>query len=248
MAGNDNSPGPTVPLREMQANQAADQARMRANEDSRNESTGRGSMARPGVIGSYKDPKARATQIEDKRSPDATPAKSLVEGVTNEMQRDVDEAKEPLEKAKSYEEILEENDISRSKATAIVDDLLTKGFYEEDIAITSTAYVTLRTRSHSDYRRYLRALEVNAPRYADEQNEIQMRYFIAASLVHFKGRGFEHPEQKIGNERAVETAFGERLSWIETQPERVIGLIALKLHKFDRMIQVVMSEGVIENF
>ena len=143
MAGNTNSPGPSVPLRDMQAQSAAAQQGQPG-------SMAPASMARPGVIGSYKDPKARATQVEDKRAPDNTPAKAMVESVTTEMQRDVDDAKEPLEKAKSYDEILKENDISPAKATAIVDDLLTKGYYEEDIPVTASAYVTLRTRVHAD--------------------------------------------------------------------------------------------------
>ena len=238
MAGNTTSPGPTVSLHEMQSQQST----------AENKNSPPGSMARPSVIGSYKDPRGRTAPVEDKRAPDTTPARAIVDSVADEMQRDVTETKESVEKAKTYEEILKENDISLSKATAIVDDLLTKGYYEEDIPVTSNSYVTLRTRAHSDYRRYLRALEVNSPRYADEQNEIQMRYFIAASLVNFKGQSFEHPEQKIGNESAVEAAFAARLQWIERQPERLITLIALKLHKFDRMIQVVISEGVIENF
>jgi len=206
-----------------------------------------GSMAKSPVIGSYKNPKDKAP-VEDKRAVDVSATKALAEGATSEMTRDVADAEDPIEKSKSYDEILSENDISHIKATAIIDDMLTRGYYEEDIVITKTAFLTLRTRTHADYRRYLRALEMINPRYTDEQREIQMRYFIAASLVSFKGRTFEHPEAKVGNDRVVEKAFEDRLTWISAQPEMVVTLIAVKLNKFDRMIGLVMSEGVVENF
>jgi hypothetical protein len=176
-----------------------------------------------------------------------TPAKALSVGLQEDMQKDVDEKKEATIRAKGYEEVLEEAEIPISKARAIVDDLLTKGYYEEDIQITKSSYVTLRTRTHADYRRYLRAIEAVNPKYIDEQQEIQIRYFLAASIVAFKGHTFAHAKPNA-SENAVEDAFDKRLEWITTQPDTLVNLIAVKLSKFDRMVKVVMSEGVIENF
>jgi hypothetical protein len=204
-------------------------------------------VTKPSIIGSYTNPKEKNTPIEDKRTQDNTPAKTLVEGVTSEMEKDVAEGKDTIEKSKNYRDILIENDIPSVKAASIVDDLLCKGYYEEEIPLTNSTFVTFRTRSHSDYRRYLRALEITNPRYADEQQEIMTRYFIAASLVSFKGKIFDHPEAKVGDP-SVEAAFEQRLAWIEKQPEPLVTLLAVKLHKFDRTVQVVMSEGVVENF
>jgi len=236
MAGNTSTANPNMPM-----------SAQRSSANQEPTASVPGSMAKPAVIGSYKNPKEKM-QVEDKRPVENTPAKELIDGATSEMERDVEDARDPIEKAKSYDEILSENDISRTKATVIIDDLLTRGHYEEDIPITQSVYLTLRTRTHDDYRRYLRALELTNPRFVDEQREIQMRYFIAASLVSFKGQTFEHPVQKVGSDRVIEKAFEARLEWISSQPEVVVTLIAMKLNKFDRMIQVVMSEGVVENF
>jgi len=204
-----------------------------------------GSYSKPGAA--PQTPSTGTQPITEVKKPQETPAKSLVDGAQEEMRRDVSEGKDAAERAKSYDEILSDNDISKSKASAIVDDLLTKGFYQEDIQLTSTAYLTLRTRTHADYRRYLRQVEIDSPRYIDEQHEIQMRYFVAASLVAFKGQEFAHPTHRA-SATEVEELFKKRLDFIEQLPERVVALISSKLAKFDRVVQIVMSEGVVENF
>lgn len=203
------------------------------------------------VIGSYRRPPTAPDganntapepepEIIDKRPKVATPSGSLSEGVQEDLKSSIDRTKEAAEKAKSYKEILSERDIPLSKAHAIVDGMLEKGFYEETLAFTSNTTVTFRTRAHSDYVRYLRALETYNPKFVEEQQEIQIRYFLAASLVAFKGVTFA--------EKDPEKLFDAKLDWIEKQPERLVNLLATKLSKFDVQIQVVMSEGVVENF
>jgi hypothetical protein len=200
-------------------------------------------------IGSYSKPggPSGTPSVTEVKKPQETPAKSLVDGAQEEMRRDVSEGKDAAARAKSYDEILSDNEISKNKASAIVDDLLTKGFYQEDIPLTSSVFLTLRTRTHADYRRYLRQLEIDSPRYIDEQHEIQMRYFVAASLVAYKGQEFAHPSHRA-TQAEIDELFKKRLDFVEGLPERVVALIASKLAKFDRVVQIVMSEGVVENF
>jgi hypothetical protein len=121
--------------------------------------------------------------------------------------------------------------------------MLEKGFYEESVPVTKSVVATFRTRAHADYVRYLRALETYNPKYVEEQQEIQIRYFLAASLVSFKGTVF-----KVAAGEDAEKFFDRKLEWIEAQPETVIRLIAVKLSKFDQQIQTIMSEGIVENF
>jgi hypothetical protein len=199
---------------------------------------------RPPVVGSFKDP-SKKNQNGD--TVVATPASKLAEGVQSDIKKDVEDNKDTVVKAQGYQEILAEAEITIEKAHAIIDDLLTKGYYEEVINITKTTTVTFRTRTQSDYRRYLRAVEVVAPKYVDEQQEIQLRYFLAASLVEFKGQRFDYPKH-TARENEIEDAFEKRMSWIKDQPDSLITLLAVKLSKFDRTVKVVMSEGVIENF
>lgn len=201
------------------------------------------------VIGSYRKPAVASDvrpdamtepQIIDNRLKVESPSRSLTEGVQEDLKSSIDRTKDAAEKAKTYSEILSERDIPLSKAHAIVDAMLEKGFYDETLEVTKAITVTFRTRTQADYIRYLRALEVYNPKFVEEQQEIQIRYFLAASLVAFKGHVFTHTD--------AEKLYELKLAWLEKQPERLVSLLASKLNKFDQRIQVVMSEGVVENF
>lgn len=204
------------------------------------------SMKAP-VIGSYKKPQVPEQEpdleIVDKRQKVETPTTSLSTGVQEDLKESIDRTKQGIEKSKSYEEILSEHGITIQKAHTVVDAMLEKGFYEEPVAITKSVVSTFRTRAHADYVRYLRALEVYNPKYVEEQQEIQIRYFLAASLVSFKGTAFVQ-----GQNEDAEKFFDRKLEWIHAQAEPVIRLLANKLSKFDQQIQTIMSEGVVENF
>lgn len=210
-------------------------------------------MNKAPVIGSYRERPPPATpetnndledlQIVDKRPKVETPSTSLTEGIQNELKDGIERTKQGAEKSKSYEEILAERDVPLSKAHSIVDSMLERGYYEEVLPVTRTSTVTFRTRAHADYIRYVRALESYNPKYVEEQQEIQVRYFLAASLVAFKGHAF-----KMDAKADIEEQFDKKLEWIAKQSETLIRLLATKLSKFDQQIQIVMSEGVVENF
>ncbi len=200
------------------------------------------------VIGSFKRPTANtpdavevAPDIVDKRVKVETPARAMAEGVQDELKDSLDRTKATTEKAKTYDEILSEHDIPLSKAHAVVDAMLEKGYYEETVKVTNTTTATFRTRLHADYIRYLRALETYNPKYVEEQQELQIRFFLAASIVAFKGMVLPKKED-------AEAYFDSKLEWIGKQPEAVIRLLATKLSIFDRQIAIIMSEGVVENF
>jgi hypothetical protein len=203
------------------------------------------------VIGSYSDPDGESPQeikVEDKRKKKETPTSSMAEGITANMRKDLKDAEAVQEKVKDYREILKEAEISEQDASVIVDDMLTKGFYEETYKITKKTSVTFRTRAYSDYIKYTRALEVYNPKYVQEQQEIMARYFLAASLVSYKGITFEHPEDKSDESEEARKAFNDRLSWVTAQPQHLVDVLIRTLRKFDHKVQTVMSEGVIENF
>jgi DNA-directed RNA polymerase specialized sigma54-like protein len=206
------------------------------------------------LIGSYSNPdqsegpkESAVPNIIDKREKTASPATHMHEGIQEDLKQGIEQSTDGIEKAKTYEEILAENDIEKTTAQAIVDAILTEGYYEETLQVTKSSSVTLRTRGYEDYKRYLRALEFINPKYVEEQTEIQIRYFLASSLVAFKGTAFSHAPPDA-EEQEREDAFNVRMVWISRQGERVINLLANKLTKFDRVVSIVMSEGVVENF
>ncbi len=208
-------------------------------------------MTRGPSIGSYQrtGKNVPVPEIVDRRQKVETPASVLSEGIQEDLKDSIEKTEVTAEKVKSYEEILAEKEIPLDKAHAVIDAMLEKGYYEETIPLklpaSSPVTVTFRTRSHADYLRFLRALEAYAPKYMEEQRELQMRYFLAASIRQFRGHTFR--SEPRSNEDQT-TLFEERLDWIEKQPERVIHLLASKLALFDMQVQAIMSEGAVENF
>lgn len=201
------------------------------------------SNTRAPVIGSYR---REASEEVKKTAPAAPqPSSALSEGIQEDLKDTLDKNKAGAEKAKTYEEILAENNITREKAHLVVDALLEKGYYEETYQIklptSSTVTVTLRTRTQADYIRFLHALEANAPRYVEEQRELQARYYLVASLISFRGQTFP-------GDTTEKTAFESKMDWLEKQPERIVALLTNRLAAFDREINIIMNEGAVENF
>lgn len=193
------------------------------------------------AIGAYTAPSEQTAKTP------TTPAGAVAAGIENDLQDDIKENQGREQKNKSYTEILKDNNILVNDAQAIVDDLMTKGYYSEDIQVTKRITVTFRTRSHNDYLRYNTALQILNPRFKQEEEELAIRYCLAGSICRFDKTNFEHPVPKT-EDAEVQRMFDARLDWIEKQPERLIALLAVKLNKFDQRIMVVMSEGVAENF
>jgi len=199
------------------------------------------------LIGSYSAPDD--DEIVDKTKP-APPsaARSVADGIKEDLALDIKETAVTTKKTKDYEEILKEQGISLNEAKSIVDDMLTQGYYEERIKITRSITADFRTRTHADYLRYHNALEALNPRFEEERNELALRYCLAGSIARFNKSKFEHPNPLKAENGEINAAFDERLDWIEKQPERLVALLSSKLNAFDRKVALVMSEGVIENF
>jgi len=203
------------------------------------------------MIGSYeapnKDDTIEEAKIVDRRpTPEATPARSMAEGISEDLEQENTKTGDIVENIKNYKEILKEAKIDLNEAMGIVDDILSNGYYEETLIITKSVSVTFRTRTQSDFLRYYRALEMYSTRYQDELQEIARRYCLAGSLVRFGKQEFKHTDKPRSDEAAK--LFDVRLEWIEDQSDRIINLLELKLHQFDSKVMTVMSEGVVENF
>jgi len=206
------------------------------------------------IIGSYANPSGDDSEIKsadvsiiDKREKVSSPTTNMHEGIQEDLRQGIKGTQDSVEKAHSYEDILADNDIDKSQAQDIVDAMLSNGYYEDSVPVTKKTTVTLRTRSYEDYKRYLRGLELINPRFVEEQQEIMGRYFLASSIVGFKGEQFVHVAP-TATPKEIEDAFDVRMEWVAKQPERIVNLLISKLSAFDRTVQIVMSEGVVENF
>ena len=161
---------------------------------------------------------------------------------------DVRRDEEQLQPLQSYADRLKEAGIDTAKAAKIVDEVLLKGFYAEDIQITKTIKMRLRTRSARDTRRIQDILEAEAPKFDHHYRETLTRLLLAASLEQFGDQKLRHPEK---NDKAedIEQKFQERIQYLDSQvSDPALRIMFAKLFKFDQMITVALEEGAIENF
>jgi|MudIll2142460700_1097286.scaffolds.fasta_scaffold00022_26 hypothetical protein len=161
-----------------------------------------------------------------------------------DLYTDIQDAMLPVE---DYRKYLEEHDISEEDAARIVDDLMTKGYYEEEIPITRRVSMKLRTREQRDVVRVQLAMQVQRPLFQDSMSELVSRYNLAASLAAYNGKEYYFPGPTDSLER-VDELFDERLKVVEKLAAAVFSRLTMSLAKFDRKVLAVMREGVAENF
>lgn len=189
-------------------------------------------------------PKSEASGTPGKES---SPAKARYEAVEKQLEEQADKVEAALRPQQSYEEKLKAIDVTRETAARIVDDVLFKGFYAEEVTVTPRVKCVLRTRSYRDSERIQSYLETARPVYELHYNEVVMKWTLAASLVSFGKDAFAHPD-RTAKASDVEAAFQQRLSYIEGLAEPAVRLLYAKLYKFDEKIRVVLEEGAVENF
>jgi len=196
------------------------------------------------AIGNYEPPsEIKVTAVPTP----TTPSGAVVKGIEADLEEDIKENVAREAKNRTYIEILKDSNVTVDEAQAIVDDLMTKGYYSEEVQITKKITATFRTRNHSDYLRYSTALQLLNPKFRQEEDELALRYCLVGSIARFNTTNFAHPGSKTPPDEA-QKMFDARLDWVEAQPERLTALLSVKLRRFDEKVMVVMSEGVAENF
>lgn len=147
----------------------------------------------------------------------------------------------------TYEERLKTVGVTREEAAKIIDAVLTKGFWSEEVHITKSLKARFRTRQQRDTKRAQNHLENMKPMYDAHYNAILHRFLVAASLEKFGQDVFDHPKRDAASD-VVEKAFADRLLYVESLGEPAYQLLLTKLSKFDYKLSVVLEEGAIENF
>lgn len=167
-----------------------------------------------------------------------------------EIQLDAEASKDEatLKPMASYEEKLKEAGLTREKAAEIIDAVLLKGFYAEDIKVTSKVKVRLRTRNARDTKRAQEILEAQRFTIDAHYSESWSRLLLAASLEQFGDDKFVHPNPRKDSYETTEKAFQERIAYVEGLPDPALRVLFGKLWKFDNRVSVALEEGSIENF
>lgn len=210
-----------------------------------------GDFTRPGSAPS--EDNARKDAAAKKAEEDALLEKQGMDADTEEEQEArhrislYEEMQAALEPVTDYKKFLKDHDISEEKAARIVDDLMTKGFYEEEYPLSQKYKVTLRTRERRDGIRLQGVLNARMPLLQTGMDELTTRYNLAASLAEYNGTRYNFPQADT-SAKDVEKFFDVRMQVVEKLPDPMFYKLTQKLAKFDRMLAAVMREGVAENF
>ncbi len=186
--------------------------------------------------------------IVDPPKKPASPTKESLEAMETKLDEEVSKDEAALKPMASYEERLKEVGLTREKAAEIVDAVLLKGFWAEDVKITSRIKCRLRTRNARDTRRANEILEAQRYTIDAHYSEHLTRLLLGASLEQFGDDKFTHPNPRKSPEVEVEKAFQERMGYIDGLPDPALRILFSKLYAFDRKVAVALEEGAIENF
>ena len=179
--------------------------------------------------------------------PQRSPAEEALKAAEKTFDEAAQKDEATLAPMESYEQRLKEIGVSRAKAAQIIDAVLLKGHYAEDIPLTKNVKVRLRTRSARDTKRAQDMLESQRLTYQSHYHELMARYLLAAMIEVVGETKFAHPGRNAKPEE-IEEAYRTRLSFVEDMPDPTLRILFSKMTKFDHMIAVVLEEGSIENF
>jgi hypothetical protein len=176
-----------------------------------------------------------------------SPVKTRLDAADQQLENKVSDAEQQLKPRLSYEEQLKELGVSKEEAAEIIDSILMKGYWAEDIQITKRVTLRLRTRQARDLQRAQTVIETQRPVFEDHKQAIFNRYCLAGSLERFAKDHLPFPAKTASGD-VIESAFQERLTYVDNLSGPIINLVYQKLFKFDSKIFTILSEGVIENF
>lgn len=192
-------------------------------------------------IGDFSQP------IIPKNKVDASPTKDRLDAAEKNLDAQAESAEAALKPIKAFEEKLKEAGVTKEQAAEIVDAVLMKGFYAEDVPLTKRISVRLRTRSARDTKRIQDYLEAQRPVYDAHYQEILARMTLASTLEKLGKDTLPFPG-KDAKPDDYEQAFRARAEYVENLADPVLRLLFQKLWDFDKKIFAVLSEGTIENF
>jgi len=144
--------------------------------------------------------------------------------------------------------------LTEAEAEAILDDVLTKGYWAKSYSLLrGRVQVTFRTRDVYHQRRVANAVDQFRLPTPDKTAAVYVSYNLAGSLAAIDARGFpakalNHPDPYRAKPEEIETAFNERLAYVEKLPGPLLGALTQALGHFETLVNAALSEGAPEGF
>lgn len=174
------------------------------------------------------------------QSGDAAPEAGTTEDATDTAQK-----LSPLERWKKN---LKAAELSEDRANAILDAIISKGYYEQDYKLLhGRLRVRFRTRSASTLRRVGDALDqvnTNDPRV---HNQVMGRLLLIDSLAGYNRTTFVFPPVSAPMDEQ-QMALKARADVVDALPAMVYEALMATLSRFDIQVAAACSEGDVEGF
>ena len=202
-------------------------------------------------IGDFSKPVApRPKAAAPAGAPSATGAtRDALVAAETQLDAEVSRDEAAIKPMVSYEEKLAAVKLTREQAAQIVDAVLLRGYWAEDVPVTRTIRARFRTRSARDARRAYEMLEAQRWTVDAHYSDAMSRIVLAASLEQFGGTKLPHAaDLRKASAKEVEDAFVERLAYVDGLGEPAMRLLFAKLWRFDNRVSVALEEGSVENF
>ncbi len=144
-------------------------------------------------------------------------------------------------------EELDKHDVTPEETQAIVDQLLTKGFYEETYRVRETMFA-FRTRTTRDADRLMDILLETQPDSQAQLAHTVSRVNLAASLSKYGKDRFELPADKADDSDAKDILWKQKYRYMTALPEPLFYMLGQVLTKFDNKVRLAGDARSIENF
>jgi hypothetical protein len=174
------------------------------------------------------------------------PAEQTEEEVLNEA---AEEIAEELYSTPSemWRQECELHGLSMSEAAKILDEVMSKGFYEESYRVAGRVF-KLRTRTTVDGDRLIEMLRELRPDNNAVLTHLVARINLASSLSSFGSEVFPHTYPTDDNRPTLDAEWKHRWSYTSSLPQPIFLAVTQTLQNFDEKVSLACDARALENF
>jgi hypothetical protein len=139
------------------------------------------------------------------------------------------------------------HDLSMSEAAKILDEVMSKGFYEESYRVAGRVF-KLRTRTTVDGDRLIEMLRELRPDNNAVLTHLVARINLASSLSVFGKEVFPHTYPSDDNRATLDSEWKSRWSYTSSLPQPIFLAVTQTLQNFDEKVALACDARALENF
>lgn len=137
--------------------------------------------------------------------------------------------------------------LSMSEAAKILDEVMSKGFYEESYRVAGRVF-KLRTRTTVDGDRLIEMLRELRPDNNAVLTHLVARINLASSLSSFGNEVFPHTYPSDDNRPTLDAEWKNRWSYTSSLPQPIFLAVTQTLQNFDEKVSLACDARALENF